>query len=258
MLALLAPSKTQATPPQSGYEFGYEQPLFLNRAIESNQVLRNLSDDDLQKIMKISDKLLVATKEKINSFQTPFTAENSSPAIFTFQGDSYDSIEPANWSKEQFSYAQEHLATLSGQYGILRPLDLMQAYRLEMGLKLENDHGKNMYQFWGDMITDKLNEILLKHDDKRIISLASNEYMKVINKKKLQGEIIEIVFKQEKAGKYKTIPIYAKRARGAMANFIVENMLNCADELRGFSEGGYRYVEDESDGGAWVFRCNVD
>ncbi|MGL1930438.1 MAG: peroxide stress protein YaaA [Desulfotalea sp.] len=260
MLAILAPSKTQAKPEKivaNSYKHRCQQPIFLEKSCEINHILRKLSDEQLQKAMKLSDKLLATTKEKINTFNNTFNEETSSPAIFTFKGDCYDAIKPLTWDKKQFSHAQSHIAILSGQYGILRFLDLMQPYRLEMGLKLKTEYGTNLYQFWGDLITDELNRLLEKTKEKTIINLASAEYSKAIITKKLQGEMIEVTFKQNKDNKLKTIPIYSKRARGAMANFIVSLKLTKTEQLKDFNEDGYIYDSNSSTESQLVFCCKL-
>ncbi len=256
MLLLLAPSKTQDKIPTDLTETS--QPQLLNQAQKLTSILQKKDRTELAELMKTSEKLTVATEKLIKNFSTPFTPANSHPAIFTFQGDVYSSLTPEVWNKEQVNHAQKHLAILSGLYGILSPLDLMQPYRLEMGLKLETERGKNMYQFWGDAVTEIINTQLASSENRTIINLASAEYFKVVNKKKLDGEIIEIVFRQEKENRLKTIPVYSKRARGAMANFVVMEKLDHPEQLKDFHEGGYSFAPTASTSNRWIFTCKLD
>ncbi len=256
MLLLLAPSKTQK-PIEYDYRL-ISDPTLLQQAIQLNEILRQKSESEIATLMKTSEKITNNTVDMINNFTTPFTTDNSHPAIFTFQGDAYSSLTPSEWDSDQLAHAQQHLLTLSGLYGALRPLDLMQPYRLEMGLKLENNNGNNLYHFWGESITELINQLLKKAEHKTVINLASAEYSKAIVKKKLLGDVIEIVFKQEKDSKLKTIPIYSKRARGAMANFVIMKKLNQPDQLKKFNENGYSFDKTSSTDSKWIFSCKLN
>ena len=256
MLLILAPSKTQK-PINYDHEL-HSEPLLLRQSKQINKLLREKTTDQIATLMKTSKKITSNTVDMINNFTTPFTIHNSHPAIFTFQGDAYSSLTPAEWSTVQLEHAQNHLLTLSGLYGVLRPLDLIQPYRLEMGLKLENENGNNLYNFWGETITNIINQLLQKNGQKQVINLASAEYSKSILKKKLLGDMIEIVFKQEKDGKLKTIPIYSKRARGAMANFVVTKRLSEANQLKNFTENNYSFDETSSTEFKWIFCCKLN
>ncbi len=203
--------------------------------------------------MKTSPKLPESTFQRIHNFTTPFTPENAKQAIFTFQGDAYDSIEANNYSTEELDYAQKHVNILSGLYGLLRPLDLMQPYRLEMGLKLSVGGCNNLYQLLKEDVTELLNERLQESGDRTVVNLASTEYSKVIDKKRLQGEMIEMVFQQEHKGKMKTIPIHSKRARGLMIHYTISNKIDKALQLQRFNLDGYSIDRSRSTETKWFF-----
>ncbi len=252
MLLILAPSKTQKYIER---DFSlYTQPILLGKILLLADRLKTLDKTELAQLMKISEKLTNETYQRIHSFQPPLSIENSRQAIFTFQGDAYSQMNPKEYSEEELLYTQDHLHILSGLYGILRPLDLMFPYRLEMGLKLVTPEAKNLYHYWGDSPTDVINSSLAKTNSRRLINLASTEYVKVVNREKLQGEIVTIIFRQEKNGFYKTIPIYAKKARGLMTHFAIVNQIAKAEDLKSFNLDGYSYREDESTGDIWVFK----
>ena len=196
MLMIISPSKTQ----QFGEQFHVEasQPLLLQNSNLLINELRKNSVADLKILMKMSERLALLTNQRINDFKMPFTAKNARSAIAVFQGDVYSHIAINEYLDEDVEYLQNHLRILSGLYGILRPLDLIQAYRLEMGCKLKNDRGKNLYEFWGDKITDEVNRILDDHREPILVDLASNEYSRVINKKNIKGSILQIAFKEQK------------------------------------------------------------
>jgi len=167
-------------------------------------------------------------------------------------------MTPANYNEKELYYAQDHLCILSGLYGILRPLDLMFPYRLEMGIKLSTKEAKNLYHYWSDSLTDFINSLLAGMESKVLVNLTSTEYFKVINQKKLQGAIVTIVFRQEKNGQYKTIPIYSKRARGLMTHFAISNQLKKVEDLKFFNLNGYSYRKKESTKKIWVFERESD
>jgi len=203
--------------------------------------------------MKTSEKLTESTYKRIQGFETPFTQDNSKQAIFTFQGDAYDAITANKYSTEELEYGQKHLSILSGLYGLLRPLDLMQPYRLEMGLKLPVGDCKNLYQLWRKEVTALLNERLKLSGEAIVVNLASTEYSKVIDRKQLQGEIIEVVFQQEYKGKIKTIPIHSKRARGLMIHYAISNRIERAHQLQQFNLDGYALDTGNTTDTRWVF-----
>ncbi len=204
--------------------------------------------------MRISDKLAGINAARFHDWQPDFTPENARQAILAFKGDVYTGLQAETFSEDDFDFAQQHLRMLSGLYGVLRPLDLMQPYRLEMGIRLENARGKDLYQFWGDIITNKLNEALAAQGDNVVINLASDEYFKSVKPKKLNAEIIKPVFLDEKNGKFKIISFYAKKARGLMSRFIIENRLTKPEQLTGFNSEGYFFDEASSSNGELVFK----
>ena len=180
------------------------------------------------------------------NWSAPFSLDNAKQSILAFKGDVYTGLEAETLNTAQLGFAQKHLSILSGLYGLLRPLDLMQPYRLEMGLKFANRGGKNLYEYWGDDISHAVNKQLKKSGSAVLVNLASNEYFKSVKAKQLEGEIITPVFKDLKNGKYKIISFYAKKARGQMARFIIDNELNSPDALKKFKTDGYRYNKAES------------
>ena len=223
---------------------------------ESQQIIeeiRSLTAEDIAVLMKLSEKLAELNHQRFADWSLPFTPENAKAAVLAFKGDVYTGMDAESFSDEDFDYAQEHLRLLSGLYGLLRPLDLIQAYRLEMGTKFANSRGKNLYEFWGTLITDKLNEQLAKTESQFLINLASNEYFKAVKKKELKGQIITPVFKDCKNGKYKIISFYAKKARGMMAAYIIKNRLNSIEDLKKFDTQGYNFSESESTDHELVF-----
>ena len=221
---------------------------------QSETLVKQLSDYDapqLSELMNISDKLAQLNQQRFQDFQTPFTPDNAKQALLVFDGDVYKGIDVKNYDEDDLTFAQDHLRILSGLYGILRPLDLMQPYRLEMGTKiahakLQDLSANTLYEFWADKLAQAINEQLDKHEQKIIINLASNEYFKAVKPKLLQGKIITPVFKDWKNDKYKIISIYAKKARGMMTSFIIRNRIKDIKELHNFAEAGYKYNQELS------------
>ncbi len=252
MLLILAPSKTQKYIERVFPQ--YTQPGLLDKSLFLADHLKSLSKTELAQLMKISEKLTRETYQRIHNFQPPLSIKNSRQAIFTFQGDAYSQMRPKDYSEEELLYSQDHLHILSGLYGILRPLDLIFPYRLEMGLKLVIPEARNLYHYWGDSPTDIINSSLTKTNSRRLVNLASTEYFKVVNRKKLRGEIVTIIFRQKKNDLFKTIPIYSKKARGLMIHFAIVNQIVKAEELKSFNLDGYSYREDESTEEIWMFK----
>ncbi|GLR71115.1 peroxide stress protein YaaA [Agaribacter marinus] len=215
---------------------------------------KDLSPADLSSLMKISDKLATLNAERFNSFEPLFTEKNSRAALFAFNGDVYAGLDAKSLEQSDLEFAQSHLRILSGLYGVLRPLDLMQAYRLEMGTKLDVAGAKNLYEFWGEKITSLLNEDLAAQGDKIIVNLASNEYFASVKKSTLDGNIVTPHFKDEKNGKYKIISFYAKKARGLMARYIIQNKLTTVSQLEKFDVDGYVFSVEESTDKDLVFK----
>lgn len=229
-------------------------PEFLAQSQQLIDTAKKLSPADISALMKISEKLGILNFERFHDWQTPFSLDNAKQAILAFKGDVYTGLDAESLSEEALLWADQHLAILSGLYGLLRPLDLMQAYRLEMGTKLENPYGKNLYEFWGDKITEAINEQLSKEKNPVLINLASNEYYKVLQPKSIAAKIITPVFKDEKNGQYKIISFYAKKARGLMARWVIDNRIENPKDLINFNRDGYYYDDAESDSNALVFK----
>ena len=203
--------------------------------------------------MKISDKLAALNQQRYQDFQTPFTPDNAKQSLLAFKGDVYRGMAVEDYTEEDLAFAQDHLRILSGLYGMLRPLDLMQPYRLEMGTKLATEKEKNLYEFWGSSIAELINQALEKQKDPCVVNLASNEYFKSVDRKTLKGRVLDIVFKENKADGYKIIAIYAKRARGLMADFVIRNRIETVEALQGFDAEGYTFRESLSEPDSWTF-----
>ena len=217
------------------------------------QELRQLAPQQIAELMHVSDKIALLNAERNTAWHTPFTPENAKQAVFMFNGDVYEGIAADTLKSEQINYLQQHVRLLSGLYGVLRPLDLMQPYRLEMGTAFANTRGKNLYEFWGDKITDLLNQTLEQADSDVLINLASQEYFKSVNTKKLNARLITPIFKDEKNGKYKIISFYAKRARGLMVRYAAEHGITEPEMLKNFDYEGYSFNEAASNEAEWVF-----
>lgn len=240
MHILLSPSKSMDFfNPTKGK---YSTPQLLEHSNELIKDLRKLSKEDISSLMKLSHKLTELNYERYKDFSTPFTKDNAKQAGYAFKGDVYDGLDFTNLNNEQENFAQQHLIILSGLYGVLRPLDLIQPYRLEMGTKLKNKNGKNLCEFWGDKITNIIND----NESELIVNLASNEYYKSVRPKLLNAKIVSPAFKEHKNGEFKMIMIYAKKARGLMARYIIENKVNCSSKLLDFNYEGYGYNKELS------------
>lgn len=242
MLYVVSPAKNldYDTPAQTER---YTQPELIPQAAELAEVCRQLTPADLSQLMSISDKLAGLNAARFAQWQPEFTLANSKQAVLAFNGDVYAGMEAQNFSESELDYAQTHLRILSGLYGLLKPLDLMQPYRLEMGTKLENPKGKNLYEFWGNSITEKLNEQIAATGSSYLVNLASNEYFKSVKKKNLNAELITPSFKDWKNGQYKMISFYAKKARGMMVQYLVKNQVTDLAGLLQFDLAGYEYNE---------------
>ncbi|MCE3231993.1 MAG: hypothetical protein K0R98_250 [Rickettsiaceae bacterium] len=231
----------------------YTFPDFLENSTELISVLRKLKKDQISQLMDLSDNLAELNYQRYKNFSTPFTEKNSKQAAYAFKGDVYDGLEFDKFASGDVAYAQENLRMISGLYGLLRPLDLIQPYRLEMSTKLKNQKGKDLYQFWGESITAKLNEELANNNDKMIVNLASNEYWKAVKPKLLQAKVITPVFKENKNGEYKVVMLFAKRARGMMAHYIIKNKIENISDLKKFNVDGYKHNSRLSEDGEMVF-----
>ncbi len=259
MLLILSPSKTQERIEYPGH-LKPTIPQFLQESIQLVNELKKIRQPQLAQLMKTSAKLTEATYRLIHNFTTPFHQHNAHPALYTFQGDAYAMLDSQNYTETELACAQNHLVILSGLYGILRPLDLIQPYRLEMGLKFSPAKAKNLYQFWQKKITAEILQRLAATADATLVNLASSEYARVLNKKMLVQNgcrIITITFQQphaKAADGYKTIPIHAKRARGLMVDFAFKKRIKTAEQLHAFTENGYLFSPEHSTGDNWIFR----
>ena len=229
----------------------------LPRQLEQSQGLINtakqLSTEELSSLMKISEKLSQLNWQRYRDFNLPFSLSNAKQALLAFKGDVYGGIDSDNYTKEDFDFAQQHLRILSGLYGALRPLDLIQAYRLEMGTRLQNKHGKNLYEFWDNQVTELLSDDFSDSQNPTLINLASTEYFKVIKPKLLNARILTLAFKENKSGSYKTIGIHAKRARGLMTNYIIKNRITEPEQVKTFDLDNYIFNTSLSSEKEWVF-----
>lgn len=251
MLIVISPAKTLDfdTPPITQT---YSQPRFLTQSKQLIDTLRKLNVADIASLMKLSDKLAGLNVARYESWHTPFGLNNAKQAVLAFKGDVYTGLEAESLDEKQLAFAQKHLRILSGLYGVLKPLDLIQPYRLEMGTKLENAQGKDLYSFWGSDIRESL-QAEESLQDEVLINLASNEYFKAVEAKKLIARIITPVFKDWKNGQYKMISFYAKKARGMMSRYIIEHQIQDPDRIKNFDTDGYRYSADMSKKDEWVF-----
>ncbi|MBY4952979.1 MULTISPECIES: peroxide stress protein YaaA [Pantoea] len=253
MLMVISPAKTlDYESPLATQRF--TQPALLEKSHQLIDVARDLSPAQISSLMGISDKLAHLNADRFNQWQPPFSLENARQAILAFKGDVYTGLQAETFSDDDFDFAQQHLRMLSGLYGLLRPLDLMQPYRLEMGIKLANPAGKDLYGFWGDLLTEKLNEAIAEQGDDVLINLASDEYFKAIKPKKLNAELIKPVFLDEKNGKFKVISFYAKKARGLMSRYVIQNRLTNPAQLKKFDVDGYFFDTAESKDNELVFK----
>lgn len=253
MLALISPAKTldyeSALPTDS-----HTLPRLLAHSQELIDVSRTLSASEIANLMSVSEKIANLNVERFRDWQADFDFSNARQALFAFKGDVYTGLDAYSLKDQDIDYAQQHLRMLSGLYGLLRPLDLMMPYRLEMGTKLKNPRGSNLYEFWGTIITDLINEDLAAAKSELLVNIASDEYYKSLKESKIQAEIIKPVFLDQKNGKYKVISFYAKKARGLMARFIIENKLERAEDLKAFNSEGYYFDADSSLKGELVFK----
>ena len=229
-------------------------PEFVSESAKLIADLKKLAPQDIAKLMGISDQLAILNVGRYRDWSKKFTEENSKPAIYAFDGDVYDGFDVKTLDAKSVQFAQDHIRILSGLYGALKPLDLMQPYRLEMGTSFKNARGKDLYAFWGSRVTDAMKKILEKQKQPVLLNLASEEYFKVLQPKELDCQVISPVFQDAKDGKYKIISFYAKRARGLMARYVVENRITDPADIEGFNLDGYKYYAAESKVDKPVFR----
>lgn len=229
-------------------------PEFVSESAKLIADLKKLAPQDVAKLMGLSDQLATLNVGRYRDWSKKFTEENSKPAIYAFDGDVYDGFDVKSLDAKSVQFAQDHIRILSGLYGALKPLDLMQPYRLEMGTSFKNARGKDLYAFWGSRVTDSIKKVLEKQKKPVLLNLASEEYFKVLQPKELECQVIAPVFQDAKDGKYKIISFYAKRARGLMARYVVENRITDPVDLKGFNLDGYKYYAAESKVDKPVFR----
>ncbi|KAB2964677.1 peroxide stress protein YaaA [Zoogloea sp.] len=257
MIFVLSPAKAlDYTSPLTTPRF--TEPDYLDEAAELIAGLRQLSHAEVAGLMDLSDTLAALNVARYGEWSRPFTPANARPAVLAFNGDVYDGLDARSLSEADLDYAQQHLRILSGLYGLLKPLDLMQAYRLEMGTRFANQRGKDLYAFWGMTQTDALNRLLAGEEaagrEAVLVNLASEEYFKSVKPAKLKGRLLNIGFEDWKGGRYKIISFYAKRARGLMARHAIDRRIERVEQLQGFDLDGYAFAAEASDDSRWIFR----
>mgnify|MGYP001236943764 FL=1 len=252
MLAILSPAKT----------LDYETPLTISKSTQPDfnsesqeliSTLREFAPAEISSLMKISDNLAELNHRRYAEWQTQADTTNARPAIFAFKGDVYQGLDAQTLAARDVNFAQKHLRVLSGLHGLLRPLDLIQPYRLEMGTRLTTRRGSNLYQFWGDKITDSINQALAQQTSKVLVNLASNEYYQVIQPERIEGRILTINFKELRDGKYRFVSFSAKKARGLMARYMIDKRIIRPNQLRQFDVDGYAFNEALSSDDEWIF-----
>ena len=257
MLMVLSPAKSldfETAHPIAAYS----QPAFTARSQALIEQLRGLSPADIAGLMDLSDPLALLNFHRYADWHLPFTPDNAKPAALAFNGDVYDGLDAKQLDAADLEFAQVHLRILSGLYGLLRPLDLIQPYRLEMGTRLANPQGKDLYAFWGETLLEAINAELVEMPRPVLVNLASEEYFKSLVPRKLKATVIQPVFEDWKGGRYKIISFYAKRARGLMARYAILNRLVEPEGLQGFDSDGYAFAPEVSDDRSWVFRRRVE
>ncbi len=257
MLMVISPAKTldYETPPITER---FTLPQHLDHSQQLIELLRDYSPAQISELMHLSDKLAALNVARYGSWTAEFTPDNAKQALLAFKGDVYTGLNVDDFTDDDLLFAQQHLRMLSGLYGLLRPLDLMQPYRLEMGTKLVNPRGKDLYAFWGERISDWLNEALREQGDDVLLNLASNEYFNSVRRKALNARVIDVDFKDMKNGQYKIISFYAKKARGLMARWVIKERIAKPEQLSAFDYEGYRFSADDSSANHLVFLRDTD
>lgn len=252
MLTVLSPAKSldYETPPLTD---AFTQPAHLTQSRKLIRRLRQLTPPDISKLMSVSDNLAELNRDRYKRWKTPFKPENARQALFAFKGDVYLGLDAYTMQAGDIDFAQNHLRILSGLYGLLKPLDLMQAYRLEMGTRLDTESGSNLYQFWDDRITRSLNQEFRQAEVKTLVNLASTEYFKSIKPKLLKADIVTPSFRDFHKGEYRFIQFFAKKARGYMARYMIDNRIDRPEGLKDFDREGYQYDPSLSSEKEWVF-----
>jgi cytoplasmic iron level regulating protein YaaA (DUF328/UPF0246 family) len=253
MLFLLSPAKSlDYDTPAEGVP--HTLPQFVSQSAELIGVLKHKTPAQISQLMDLSDNLAALNVARYEAWRPKFSQKNSKQAVLAFNGDVYEGLDAKSLKLKDLEWAQDHVCILSGLYGMLRPLDWMQPYRLEMGTALANSRGQNLYHFWGDGIAQHLNKQLATHKTPVVINLASQEYFKAVDRKVLNARVIECVFEDYKGGKYKVISFFAKRARGLLARYAIEKKIQNPEKLKDFKVEGYAYAASESDDNRLVFR----
>ena len=253
MLFLLSPAKSlDYDTPAEGVP--HTLPQFVSQSAELIEVLKHKTPAEISQLMDLSDNLATLNVARYEAWRPKFSQKNSKQAVLAFNGDVYEGLDAKSLKLKDLEWAQEHVCILSGLYGVLRPLDWMQPYRLEMGTALANPRGQNLYHFWGDGIAQHLNKQLATHKTPVVINLASQEYFKAVDRKVLNARVIDCVFEDYKGGKYKVISFFAKRARGLLARYAIEKKIQNPEKLKDFKVEGYAYAASESDDNRLVFR----
>ena len=252
MLLVISPAKTLdfETPANTSTA---SKPAMLKDSAKLIERMREFAPDDLVNLMGVSQKIAELNTQRFMNWQTPFNKKNAKQALLAFKGDVYTGLNAETFTEDDFEFAQRHLRILSGLYGVLRPLDLIQPYRLEMGTKLANEKGKNLYEFWDKKPAQALNKQLSNLGADTVINLASNEYFNAVDKLSLSAKIITPVFKDYKNGKYKIISFYAKKARGLMSAYIIKNKLQKPSQIKNFNVDGYYFESKGSTDNEWLF-----
>ena len=252
MITLLSPSKKLNLDSQDIIDH-YTQCEFIKSAETLANEAKNLTENDLKDLMDISDKLAKLNRERFDRWALPFNQENAKQAVLAFDGGVYSGLKADTFSDKDFTFAQDHLRILSGLYGILKPLDLIQPYRLEMGVGFQNPKGKDLYAFWKESITKSLNKTLKKHSSPIIINCASIEYFSAIDLSKLNGDILSIVFKEYRNDELKFISFNAKKARGLMTQYIMKNKIDKSSDIKDFNYEDYKFDSKLSEDNTFVF-----
>ncbi|MCF6262214.1 MAG: peroxide stress protein YaaA [Xanthomonadales bacterium] len=252
MLLVISPAKTldYTSPVQTKLS---SQASFLDDSELLIGYMRQFSPEKISELMKVSTKIAELNFDRYQNWDKDFNKADAKQALLAFKGGVYLGLDTDSFSAADFNFAQQHLRIISGLYGLLRPLDLILAYRLEMGTKLSTDRGSNLYEFWGSSITQSLNAQLQEINSQYLINLASNEYFKALKPKELNGEIITPAFKEYKNGEYKMIGVYAKKARGLLSRYIIQHQLNEPEDIKSFDHDGYKFSQKLSQGNTWVF-----
>jgi len=257
MIFLLSPAKSLDYDTPAPADLPSTKPMFMGAAGELIAVLKEKTPTQIATLMDLSDKLAILNVARYQAWRPRATIKNAKQAVLAFNGDVYEGLDAASLTTEQLLWAQNHVVSLSGLYGALRPLDLLQPYRLEMGTALVNSRGKNLYQFWGEAVSDYLNQQLKKDPDPVVVNLASQEYFKVVDQKVLKARVVECIFEESKNGGYKVVSFFAKRARGLMARFAIQKRITQVEKLQAFKSDGYAFDVRASSMDRYVFRRSV-